>query len=301
MCSKYTNIALYYDLATVKALAPVRRRIAHLLQSGQSAGQFEQADLTGQDRQTWQAGQTVAPGQTGQTGKTGQAGQTGQSGQPEETSRPEQAYQAKQAGQTGPDESPTAKNQPSSQGACTEPRKPCRVLDIGCGTGVQLEYLDMAGFECAGVDESPEMLERAKERCKNANLVQAPADKLPFADNSFDTAILSLILHESDTDPQKILAEAARVASRVLVLEWKMPERNMDYLYWLPMHIIERMAGKQHFRRFREYMRNGALEGMVYRFNLEAKKSSTAQLESTGYEFFRLGSLVLMDLRKIVA
>ena len=132
-------------------------------------------------------------------------------------------------------------------------------------------------------------------------LVQAPAGALPFADNSFDAAILSLILHESETEPHKLLTEAMRVAPRLLVLEWKMPERNLDYLYWLPMYAIERMAGKRHFRHFRNYMRQGALEGMIYCFNQEAEKNGTPRLESAGYEFFRLGSLVLMDLRRVPA
>lgn len=270
MSTDYSNIALFYDLATLRALAPVRRRIVELLRGAQI---HNDAILPA-------AGEQAA----------------------------------------GPEPAPGA--------------RALRVLDIGCGTGVQLAYLSEAGFDCAGADESSQMLARAAKRCpgscllapdaagvseagtqnsgpdegaarpdsrKHGNgccLAQAQADNLPFADGSFDVAILSLILHESEADPQKILAEAARVASRVLVVEWKMPERNLDYLYWLPMHIIERMAGKRHFRNFRAYMRSGALEGLVYRYNLRARENGTALLESAGYEFFRLGSLVLMDLRK---
>lgn len=259
--STYSNIALFYDLATLKALSAPRRRIANLLRSGLAAGSDAAAETL------LQAG-TLAPVAAG--------------------------------------EAESGANEPRAPG-----ETPLRVLDIGCGTGVQLQYLHDAGFECTGVDESPQMLARAATRCPGSRplappeagtsgcrLVKAQATALPFADNSFDAAVLSLILHESESDPLKMLAEATRVASRVLVLEWKMPERNLDYIYWLPMHVIERLAGKRHFQNFRSYMRGGGLEGLVYRFNLLAKKNGTPRLESAGYEFFRLGSLVLMDLRR---
>ncbi len=49
---------------------------------------------------------------------------------------------------------------------------------------------------------------------------EAPAEKLPFPDQSFDLVYLGHVLHEVD-DPLKTLQEAHRVArQRVVVLEW---------------------------------------------------------------------------------
>ena len=44
------------------------------------------------------------------------------------------------------------------------PSPPCRVLDVGCGTGVFIEKALAAGFDVTGIDASPEMISIASER-----------------------------------------------------------------------------------------------------------------------------------------
>ena len=44
------------------------------------------------------------------------------------------------------------------------PAPPCRVLDVGCGTGVFLEKAIAAGFDAMGIDASPEMVDLASQR-----------------------------------------------------------------------------------------------------------------------------------------
>jgi SAM-dependent methyltransferase len=44
------------------------------------------------------------------------------------------------------------------------PAPPCRVLDVGCGTGVFLEKAITAGFDATGLDASPEMVALASQR-----------------------------------------------------------------------------------------------------------------------------------------
>jgi SAM-dependent methyltransferase len=44
------------------------------------------------------------------------------------------------------------------------PAPPCRVLDVGCGTGVFLEKAIAAGFDAVGLDASPEMVSLASQR-----------------------------------------------------------------------------------------------------------------------------------------
>jgi len=41
------------------------------------------------------------------------------------------------------------------------------VLDVGCGTGNHLVYLEKAGFNCIGMDNSPEMLSIARKKVKS--------------------------------------------------------------------------------------------------------------------------------------
>ena len=66
-----------------------------------------------------------------------------------------------------------------------------RVLDVGCGTGRVATALG-----AIGVDPSPEMLEVARRRGVNGYLGRA--EELPFADASFDAAVLALVVHLGD-------------------------------------------------------------------------------------------------------
>src|SRR5437868_2510574 len=47
---------------------------------------------------------------------------------------------------------------------------PCRVLDVGCGTGVFLEKAIAAGFDAVGLDASPEMIALASQRVEPSRL-----------------------------------------------------------------------------------------------------------------------------------
>jgi len=86
------------------------------------------------------------------------------------------------------------------------------LIDIGCGTGVSLEPFMGKGVQLTGVDPSPYMLDIAREKVGHrADFHRAYAEDLPFDDNSFNYACLSLTL-EFCEDPEKAVAEACRVA-----------------------------------------------------------------------------------------
>jgi ubiquinone/menaquinone biosynthesis C-methylase UbiE len=101
------------------------------------------------------------------------------------------------------------------------------VLDVGTGSGLFAEAFANRGLEVDGIDDSPEMLEAAREHVPTGQFRQARAEDLPFQDRSFDLVFLGLILHET-TDPAAALGEARRVARhRVVILEW--PHKEEDY------------------------------------------------------------------------
>ena len=67
-----------------------------------------------------------------------------------------------------------------------------KVLEVGCGTGLLLERIaDFAG-NCCGVDLSPGMLEKARER--GLQVREASATSLPFDDGSFDVVCAFKVL-----------------------------------------------------------------------------------------------------------
>jgi 2-polyprenyl-3-methyl-5-hydroxy-6-metoxy-1,4-benzoquinol methylase len=51
--------------------------------------------------------------------------------------------------------------------------KPCRALDIGCGTGGLVVYLAKRGFEVTGIDISIIAVKRARARAVREGLKQA--------------------------------------------------------------------------------------------------------------------------------
>jgi ubiquinone/menaquinone biosynthesis C-methylase UbiE len=93
------------------------------------------------------------------------------------------------------------------------PRAGERVLDIGCGTGENLQFFRDKWCNVTGIDSSAEMLKIAREKNgDHAELILAQAEDIPFSDNEFDIVTIINIL-EAANDPRKVIAEAIRVCS----------------------------------------------------------------------------------------
>lgn len=92
-----------------------------------------------------------------------------------------------------------------------------RVLEVGCGAGQCARRLAALGARVVGVDLSGAMLDRARALGRRpgspavAGLVQADARRLPFADGSFDVAFSAYGAVPFVADPERVMAEVARV------------------------------------------------------------------------------------------
>lgn len=82
------------------------------------------------------------------------------------------------------------------------------VLEVGCGTGLVLKRISKFARKAEGIDLSPGMLEKARQR--GLSVVEGSATELPFASDSFDvTCSFKVLAH---IPPIEIaLAEMARV------------------------------------------------------------------------------------------
>lgn len=82
------------------------------------------------------------------------------------------------------------------------------LLEVGCGTGLLLRRFETFAKTAKGVDLSPGMLTRARER--GLDVVEGSATALPFADAAFDVVCsFKVLAHVPDI--QKALREMARV------------------------------------------------------------------------------------------
>jgi ubiquinone/menaquinone biosynthesis C-methylase UbiE len=89
-----------------------------------------------------------------------------------------------------------------------------RVLEVGCGGGVNFAMYPQTVSEVVAVEPEPHMRERATRAAAGAavpiHVVAGDADHLPLADESVDEAVCSLVLC-SVPDQASALAELRRV------------------------------------------------------------------------------------------
>jgi len=110
-----------------------------------------------------------------------------------------------------------------------------RLLEVGAGTGANFRFYP-EGARAACAEPSREMLLRAREKAERpagAALVQADAERLPFADAAFDAAFATLVFC-SVAAPAEGMAELRRVVragGRVVLLEHVRPEGVLGYAF----------------------------------------------------------------------
>jgi ubiquinone/menaquinone biosynthesis C-methylase UbiE len=89
-----------------------------------------------------------------------------------------------------------------------------RVVEIGAGTGVNLDLYGEGIEDLTLVEPDPHMGAKLRRRLAGRSgqvrLVSAPAEALPFAEDSFDTAVATLVLC-TVPDPIAAIGELARV------------------------------------------------------------------------------------------
>lgn len=92
-----------------------------------------------------------------------------------------------------------------------------RVLEVGVGTGLSLPYYHPES-RVVGIDISPEMLAKARERVGREglnqvdSLLEMDAENLDFPDNSFD-AVVAMYVASVVPNPDQLIDEMRRVCT----------------------------------------------------------------------------------------
>jgi phosphatidylethanolamine/phosphatidyl-N-methylethanolamine N-methyltransferase len=94
-------------------------------------------------------------------------------------------------------------------------RRRGKVLEVGVGTGISLPRY-RRHLRVSGIDLSPEMLDKARDRVTRLGLsnvdelVEMDAGNLTFGDETFDTVVAMYVMTVVP-DPRKVMAELNRV------------------------------------------------------------------------------------------
>lgn len=150
------------------------------------------------------------------------------------------------------------------------PQPGMEVLDVGCGTGIQLASCQHAGCRVTGIDASPAMLEVARHRLgEGASLTTGDAAAMPYPDQAFDLILAATVLHEMPPRTRAAaLGEMKRVlrpGGRMLLIDFQAgPVRPVRG--WITRGLIaatEVAAGRRHHRNYRDFMAHGGLPPLL--------------------------------------
>ncbi|HEY6203322.1 MAG TPA: class I SAM-dependent methyltransferase [Candidatus Limnocylindria bacterium] len=143
------------------------------------------------------------------------------------------------------------------------------VLDVATGTGlVAVELAQRYGCKVVGLDRSADMLAEASRRNGLiSGLVNARAERLPFADATFDHVTFTYLLRYVD-DPAATVRELSRVlkpGGRLAALEFGVPSSPIAFGLWrLYTRAVMPILGSLFSRKWRDV--NAFLGPSIERF-----------------------------------
>ncbi len=145
------------------------------------------------------------------------------------------------------------------------------LVDICCGPGNQLRRLAAdslaAGIPSVGLDISIKAVRYAAARAPEIPFICGDGTALPFRPGSFKAAILSFALHEQEPEVRRRFLRAAGQAlvpgGRLILVDFENPWNSTSRLAYAYTSIIERIAGRDHFRRNRDFHRRGGLRALL--------------------------------------
>lgn len=138
------------------------------------------------------------------------------------------------------------------------------VIDVACGAGTLSMNLAKKARHVTAVDISETMIDSARKLSARKGLqnieflIRDAVDLADFSDNQFDAAVTSMSIHQFDPELAiKVLQGMKRIARDVIIADYNhmMPRGFAAGMAWT----IEKIAGGNHYRYFRNYMEKGGI------------------------------------------
>jgi len=124
-----------------------------------------------------------------------------------------------------------------------------KILEIGAGTGANFRFYPKCDHAVAS-EISLKMIDIAKDKASDIELVQANAEHLPFPANHFDAVFATLVFCSVQT-PAIAFAEVIRVlkpGGRIVLLEHVRPDGVLGYAFDI-LNVATVAIARDHFNR----------------------------------------------------
>ncbi len=154
-----------------------------------------------------------------------------------------------------------------------------RILEVACGTGTLSHLLAKKGFHLLSLDNSYSMIRQTYNKIHDSDsgkvtAIHGDASNMPFYSSSFDAVIMQLGLHEMENNIRMDSGrEMIRVAKKdaVFLLFDFAPTNKWSFSKFI-LTIIEFIAGTDHYRNGRMFIKQGGILSFLENLNLEIIK-----------------------------
>lgn len=137
------------------------------------------------------------------------------------------------------------------------PKEGERIIDLGCGTGYYLFLLSNLGInlDLTGFDYHQKVIKEASDLLpeRKIKFVIGDLHKIPFANNTFNKAVISEVLEHVEND-QKVLKQIYRILKSNGTLVISVPSINYPF-FWDPINFL-----LQHL--FNTHIKSGFFSGL---------------------------------------
>lgn len=146
------------------------------------------------------------------------------------------------------------------------------VIDMCCGTGHQLKYLNAANIDATGVDLNDMMLQQATKNPDKTQCKKGDASQTEYPDHHFDLAMTTLSLHEMPVSMAKeVIREMIRISKpdgHLMLIDYEFTDHSSGFMK-TAMKAIEYFVGGDHYRNFRKYLAAGQIDYLTRDLNLD--------------------------------
>ena len=159
-------------------------------------------------------------------------------------------------------------------------------LDVATGGGHTALWLARHGWKVTAGDIAPRMLDSAAKLCAEAGLkIETrlfPAEKMPFAAESFDLVAVRVAPHHFSS-PARFMSEVARVlkpGGHFLLIDSCVPDDDPQTAEWL--HHVEKLRDPSHGR----YLSRKTWEGLVQGAGLTIERSQVQPFKQPDLQWY---------------